>query len=273
MGTAPSIFEGRRTVQALSIMYHDVVARGEFDSSGFAGGGADIYKLEREEFAGHLEAIRGALGGKTVVLAEERWDTGRPLFLTFDDGGAGAHMHAAPLLEERGWRGHFFITTDRIGTPGFLSAEQIRDLDRRGHAIGSHSCSHPARIASCPWDELLREWTGSARRLADLLGKPVTLASVPGGYYTRRVGDAAAAAGLRTLFTSEPTVRVGARGECRILGRYAIWRGMPAARSGDLAAGRLATRWKQAAWWEIKRGAKRVLGERYEKARGAWMGQ
>src|ERR1039458_5638385 len=32
------------------------------------------------------------------------------------------------LLEDRGWRGHFFITTDRIGTPGFLTESELRDL-------------------------------------------------------------------------------------------------------------------------------------------------
>ena len=39
----------------------------------------------------------------------------------------------ADELEQMGWRGHFFITSDWIGRRGFLTAGQIRELRRRGH--------------------------------------------------------------------------------------------------------------------------------------------
>ena len=32
-------------MQALAIMYHDVVENGDFESSGFPGEGANVYKL------------------------------------------------------------------------------------------------------------------------------------------------------------------------------------------------------------------------------------
>src|SRR5437879_513325 len=115
-------------------MYHDVVEDGNYASSGFPGEGADLYKLGRREFARHLEAIRAAIGSREVCL-------------TFDDGGVSAYERVAGMIEQFDWRGYFFVTTDWIGRPGFLNAAQICELDRRGHVMGSHSCSHPTRMA------------------------------------------------------------------------------------------------------------------------------
>src|SRR5215468_3611624 len=98
-------------MKARAIMYHDVVENGDFASSGFPGEGAHVYKLRREDFERHLAAI----GDLDVAL-------------TFDDGGVSFYHPIADLLEARGRRGAFFITTDRIGTPGFLTGEQIREL-------------------------------------------------------------------------------------------------------------------------------------------------
>jgi len=187
--------------------------------------------------------------------------------LTFDDGGISAHSLAADMLERHGWVGHFFVTTDRIGTPGFLSKEQIRDLRQRGHVIGSHSCSHPTRMAQCTRAELQREWHQSVHMLSEILDEPIPIASVPGGYYSQVVGETAAEAGIRVLFNSEPTAAVSKVGDCKLLGRYFIQRGMPAEISGAFAAGRFGPRFKQAAFWQLKKVAKAAGGSAYLKLR------
>src|SRR5580658_945599 len=148
-----------RTMRALAIMYHDVVEGAAYDSSGFPGEGANIYKLRREDFARQLEAIRAAVpAGAVSLIARRREIAGPPpVFLTFDDGGASFHAPIAGMLEQLGWRGHFFITTSRIGTPGFLDATQVRDLARRGHVIGSHSHSHRRARAGAHGKRVARE--------------------------------------------------------------------------------------------------------------------
>lgn len=239
-------------MRALSIMYHDVVENGDFSSSGFPGEGAHVYKLRREDFELHLQAI----GEREVML-------------TFDDGGASSLHPIADLLEARGRRGYFFITTNRIGTPGFLSAEQVRELHRRGHYIGSHSASHPTRMAALSRAELDREWRTSLQQLSELLGEPVTLASVPGGYYSREVARSAAAAGIAKLFTSEPTAQVTRVDDCLIFGRYAVQRGMSPECSRGFAAGSPSYCWRQTLLWKAKRIAKSLGGSAYLRAREA----
>ena len=241
-------------MQARAIMYHDVVEDDDFESSGFSGEGAHVYKLRRQDFERHLDAIASAT---TTVL------------LTFDDGGVSSLHPIADLLENHGWRGHFFITTDRIGTPGFLSEAQLRELHRRGHTVGSHSRSHPTRMAALTRTALDGEWRESLARLSDVLGDAVKVASVPGGYYSREVAESAAAAGVEALFTSEPTARVEMVNGCRVLGRYVVQRGMAPGWSAGFAAGSRAYCWRQSALWKAKRVAKSLGGDRYLQLRQA----
>jgi hypothetical protein len=144
-----------------------------------------------------------------------------------------------------------------------MSAAQIRDLDRRGHVIGSHSASHPARFSACGFDRMVREWSQSRQRLEDLLGHAVAVASVPGGYFSLAVAQAAAYAGIRVLFTSEPVTRVQDGPGCLLMGRFTIRHG-----DRDNAAQRLAlpsSRARARAWmaWNAKGLVKPVLGPAY----------
>ncbi|HEY4360932.1 MAG TPA: polysaccharide deacetylase family protein [Bryobacteraceae bacterium] len=231
-----------------ALLYHDVVPGDRFELSGFQGPGPNVYKLEPSEFRRHLDAIAQATRPGAAPL------------LTFDDGGASAFSPVAGLLEEFGWRGHFFITTDRIGTPGFLDERQIVALRRRGHIIGSHTCSHPARIVACPPDQLAREWGESARTLERILGEPVTAASIPAGYYSREIAVAAAQAGIKLLYTSEPVVSTHIVDGCTIAGRFSVQRGASANWVAAVVSGHVRPRLERYLFWNAKKLAKAIVG-------------
>src|SRR5262245_15239565 len=135
----------------MTLMYHDVVAAGADDTSGFPGRDAALYKVTPEQFASHLDAIARLnapdLPNLPGLPGPRREATPR---ITFDDGGVSA-LVAADLLEARGRIGYFFITANYIGTRGFVARDDIRALARRGHVVGSHSCSHPLRMGHCSW--------------------------------------------------------------------------------------------------------------------------
>jgi peptidoglycan/xylan/chitin deacetylase (PgdA/CDA1 family) len=234
----------------VTLLYHDVVEAGCYDSSGFPGAGAARYKLTVEEFRQHLAAIAAASARSS------------PPVFTIDDGGSSSVQIAADL-EAYGWRGQFFVTTDRIGSPGFLDAAQIRALRAGGHVIGTHSCSHPARMSACSDDRLVWEWRVSCERLAEILKEAVTAGSVPGGYYSRRVAETAAAAGMQVLYTSEPTTTDWAVYGCRVAGRYAVYRGTSARVVAALVSGCLIGRAAQSAAWQTKKLLKRLAGPAY----------
>jgi peptidoglycan/xylan/chitin deacetylase (PgdA/CDA1 family) len=248
-------------------MYHGVAAD-DGRRDGFPGPGAAAYSVTPARFGEHLERIAAATGRAPgrVDSHADRTASQAVWMLTFDDGAASA-LEAAEQLARRSWPGHFFIATDLVGEPGFLDWDDVCRLARAGHVIGSHSCSHPHRMADCSWEQLVHEWSGSAGVLAEALGRPVSTASVPGGLYSARVGRAAAAAGFTTLFTSLPSQRPGWIDGCLLIGRYAIRRDTPAGEAAAAAAGRTVPWARQRAAWELRRAAKQIAGHRYEAVR------
>lgn len=255
-------------MQAIALMYHDVVPPGCWDASGFPGADADLYKVDCDEFRGHLAAIQQSLRQElttaSALLARPVSQTECPVLLTFDDGGVSALQYAADILEEFGWRGHFFVTAGRIGTPGFLNRSQIQELSRRGHVIGSHSYTHPTRMAYCSTSQLHDEWRSSVLSLSEILGQPVQVASVPGGYYSRNVAVTAAAQGIKLLFNSEPVTRAQTIDGCLVLGRYTVKRGYEPRWPAAIVAGDRRLRTQEYLFWNGKKLAKMVLG-------GAWL--
>lgn len=251
-----------------ALMYHDVIRPGQDDASGFADLGAASYKLEVAQFTAHLDAL-AATGLRFGSILDRG---GCDAALTFDDGGASA-VHAAEALAVRGMIGHFLITTARIDTPAFVRREDIRALHAAGHVIGSHSHTHPPDIARLDDAALGAEWRDSTACLADILGAAVTVASVPGGFHSRRVGEAAAAAGIEYLFTSEPDQRLRQRGACQLIGRYALRRDSPASLAVALACGRGLAQQRQWLLWNAKKPLKRWARPVYQGLRRHLLGR
>ncbi len=261
-------------MKAVALLYHDVTDPGQAEGSGFNSAGADIYKLRTADFEQHLDAIATSqnLPRHSIVELLDRNENKSqiPVLLTFDDGGASA-VTTADRLDQRGWKGHFFVTTNFIGTQGFVSSADIRVLQKRGHVIGSHSCSHPLRISHLSDDELKLEWERSVRVLEDILGTGVDTASVPGGFYSRRVAYFAARAGVRTLFNSEPTIQCSRSEGCLIIGRFGLQRDSPAGLAAKFARREPSTLWRESAFWNAKKLAKAAGGERWLAFRKWWL--
>ena len=259
-------------MRALTILYHDVINE-NFDESGFTGPAAARYKMTEQVFADHLELLARSTPAPFTLVSSISPDSPElHRLLTFDDGGVSA-IHIADRIEELGWRGHFFITTDYIDTPGFLSTAQLRDLSRRGHIIGSHSRSHPPRISELSPGELTAEWSESIEKLSSIIDGPITTASVPGGYYTKPVAEIAASVGIKHLFTSEPTIHTDNISGCEIFGRYNIYSGMSAETAGSIVAGKQVPRYKQKLAWNLKKTVKYVARPIWERARTVYFGR
>lgn len=117
----------------------------------------------------------------------------RPCVLfTFDDGLADNLEVGAPILEEFGTRGVFFVVPrfaqqagpeaasyfrdhlhgDSAADSRPLSPAQVRELADRGHTIGSHTFSH-VRLSETPESDLPHEITDSRRILEEWTGRPV----------------------------------------------------------------------------------------------------
>lgn len=237
------------------LMYHEVTD--DPTTSGFQRPGALPYTLSRAAFGRHLDAIAASPVQPQLVSDLNLGVNGkqRHLLLTFDDGGASA-MYAAEELQRRGWRGHFFIITSRIGARTFLKPSDIRELRSAGHLIGSHSHTHPDIFRNLPRELMATEWRVSRAILEALLGEPCVAASVPGGDISRVVLESAGEGGIHYLFTSEPLLTPERIGETWILGRVIVKAGVSAAQIRQLVAFR---GWQRAQLWRRLGGIARAL--------------
>lgn len=189
----------------ITLMFHDVFITSP-NESGFSGVGPNLYKINRHKFISYVESASN--GNQNFIF-------------TFDDGGESFYKEIAPILEKNGKRGIFFIATKFIGQKGFLSSEQIVDLDRRGHIIGSHSHSHKRLSELCD-REIFEEWEKSRDVLSSILKHPIEHASIPNGYQSDAVVAMAEKAGYKYLYTSIPTTKIKHCGKINLIGRFVL---------------------------------------------------
>lgn len=186
------------------LMYHDVV-NALHPKSGFQKVGALQYTLDSKAFS------------EQVTKCSMDY-----VVFSFDDGGDSFYTEIANVLEHNNQSGLFFISTQYIDTPYFLTKSQVKELDKRGHIIASHSHTHPRVISELPYNEIVSEWKLSKSILEEIVGHEVTAASVPGGAVSKDVIKAAAEAGYKTLYTSEPTTEVRSEFGVEVIGRYTV---------------------------------------------------
>ena len=178
------------------LVYHDVVATP-----------GSLYDISEADFESHLDLIERGGWSTVSVRAFLDWRSGegtisdRHLVLTFDDGYAGHGEEVFPLMAGRGMTATFFVIAGLVGKKGYLSWNQIIEMDKAGMEIGSHGLSHRPLPAMSGAD-LRRELRMSRSIISGRLGHPVDLLSVPRGYYSRRVREYAAGAGYRAVCTS-----------------------------------------------------------------------
>jgi len=124
------------------------------------------------------------------------------IHLFFDDGNASDVAVALPELLRRKLRASFFVLGGKLGLPGYVDAQGVRELSRRGMAVGTHGMQH------CDWrtlrdEELEAEIADSRRALQEITGRPVEIAACPFGSYDRRVLRVLRRAGFRAVYTSD----------------------------------------------------------------------
>lgn len=183
-----------------------------------------------------------------------------PFRITFDDGHVTQLRNAAPVLQRFGCTANFFVTMAWAGVdPDYFSWDDVREVRRLGHTVGTHGWSHKF-LTQCSAKELERELGQSKKVLEDQLGERVTTLSFPGGRYNRAVLNACADAGYEAVYTSDAWSSETI-GSLKVYGRMVITRHMDAARLVEF----LNCRGKQPMASRIvgssKTAAKKVLGD------------
>jgi peptidoglycan/xylan/chitin deacetylase (PgdA/CDA1 family) len=132
------------------------------------------------------------------VLAEMK---AHGAILTLDDGNDTDVRIVLPKLVAAGLTASFFIPSDRIGTPGYVTEHDILELHRAGMEIGSHGCAHLNWLKAGD-AEIARDVMQSVERLAGLIHAPVRSVAIPYGYCDRRVLAVLRQLGIGRVYSS-----------------------------------------------------------------------
>ncbi len=166
----------------LVLEYHHVSNDDEVEAEG------QTYTVPPAEFAQQLDYLQQQ--GYTTISMQDfvRAKKGKqelpekPVILTFDDGYVDNYTTLLPLLEERGMKATVYMVTNSIGRKGYLSWNQLREMQERGIELGSHTANHQ------PLTSLDREKQAEEMKLSKLLMewnglKTIFTFSYPNGAY------------------------------------------------------------------------------------------
>lgn len=233
------------------------------------------YTVSRSGFTEHLRQMRAAGRRGTSVRNLLTSPLHEPaVAITFDDGHV-SNLHAAETLAAVEMSADFFINPSTVGTPGFLSWDQLREMQAMGMSIQSHGQTH-RYLNDLSLADVRAELVDSKAAIEQELDGTVTLFAPPGGRMPDGFAALAYEAGYAAVCSSAVgfwSTTMAPAGQAVMIPRLAVLAGTNAARF---------TRWLQTNRLEllmlqsrstVLTAAKRAVGnQRYEKLRQAIVG-
>jgi peptidoglycan/xylan/chitin deacetylase (PgdA/CDA1 family) len=113
----------------------------------------------------------------------------RPILITFDDAHEDNYTNAFPIMKKYGFTGVLYVPFNFIGTNGYLTVDEIKEMASAGWEIGSHTLSHPINFSTLGAPSLRAEIVDSRKKLAALLGLPILTFAYPFGDGTNAAVD------------------------------------------------------------------------------------
>jgi len=129
----------------------------------------------------------------------------KPVVITFDDGYADLFTTAYPILAKHRFKAVAYIVSGFVGRPGYVTSEQVVELDHNGIQIASHTVDH-ANLARSSAGTTMRELVDSKRWLEQLVGHPVVDFAYPSGQFNAQVVAEVQRAGYDTAVTTMDSV-------------------------------------------------------------------
>lgn len=129
----------------------------------------------------------------------------KPVVLTFDDGYQDAYDSAFPILKKYQMKGMFYLIVNKIGTPGYLTWDEIIQMQIEGMSFGSHTLTHPD-LRNLSKMSLHKELEESKKTVEQKLGKEITDFCFPSGKYNEAVLKELQEDNYQTAVTTNPGI-------------------------------------------------------------------
>jgi peptidoglycan/xylan/chitin deacetylase (PgdA/CDA1 family) len=190
--------------------------------------------IRTSKFRKQMEAIRNA-GLPVIPMADfQAWKRGekdiadKSIVITIDDGWKAVYTDAFPILKEFGYPFTLFLYKNYVDGGGkALTSEMVKEMQKHGATIGSHSVSHSypqshRRKGAEAYEKFLKlEFGESKKFLETKFGGRITTYAYPGGIHTAEMDLISKEFGYEQLFTVLPG-KIRRSNDDRTLPRYII---------------------------------------------------
>lgn len=127
-----------------------------------------------------------------------------PVVITFDDGYEDNYTNAYPILKKYGYTATVFAVTSYISSKGYMSWDQLQELEDNGWQIEGHTINHPYLVKDkLSTASLKRELREAKDILEKRFGRSVRFFAYPYGDYNANVVREVKEAGYLMAFTTE----------------------------------------------------------------------
>lgn len=108
--------------------------------------------------------------------------------ITFDDGYDNNYFNAFPTLKRYEFPATIFMISTLVGQPGYLTWNQLKEMQNNDVTIESHTRTHPY-LPDLNKEQLLDEIVNSKKDLETGLQTPIKFFSYPSGGYSEEIKE------------------------------------------------------------------------------------
>lgn len=126
----------------------------------------------------------------------------KPILITFDDGYEDNYTNALPILKKYNFTATVFMVSSFVNGNGFLSADQLKELQSAGWTIGGHTVNH-TDLSKVDTNTVKAELDNSKKTLENMLGTKVNYFCYPFGGYSFSVVSQVKQSGYLMAFTTK----------------------------------------------------------------------
>jgi peptidoglycan/xylan/chitin deacetylase (PgdA/CDA1 family) len=202
----PASVPTRTDPRLLVVMYHNIVygRTGNVYNRDLYNFEYDLRALQRNYTITDFSELQSTLATNSATTDQA--------IVTFDDGDLSIYAIVFPLLKEYGISATFFLVPAYVGTVGYISWDQAREMaryrDKDGRRLfyfGSHSLTHRP-LGELDETEIYTELAESKRAIEQQTGYPVNTLALPfgNGAGDERIIEIARQLGYRAIRTSIP---------------------------------------------------------------------